>query len=110
MQYKFSLFLPVSVSGVLCIFMMNSLEFLNIFTYGANRFGRYPFSVYGRKILHLLTFCIPLALVQYYPLLFLTDENAHPAYLFFPCLSLLFIVPCWALFSLGIRCYKSAGS
>lgn len=91
-------------------FMMNSLEFLNIFTYGANRFGRYPFSVYGRKILHLLTFCIPLALVQYYPLLFLTNENAHPAYLFFPCLSLLFIVPCWALFSLGIRCYKSAGS
>lgn len=91
-------------------FTMNSLEFLNIFTYGARQFGRYPFSVYGKGILHLLTFCIPLALIQYYPLLFLIDETAHPIRMFLPCLALLFILPCLALFRLGIRNYKSAGS
>ncbi len=91
-------------------FTMNSLDFLNIFTYGAREFGRYPFSVYGKKILHFLTFCIPLALIQYYPLRFLIDEKAHPAGMFLPCLSLLFILPCYALFRFGIRRYKSAGS
>ncbi len=91
-------------------FTMNSLDFLNIFTYGARQFGRYPFSVYGKKILHLLTFCIPLALIQYYPLLFLIDGTAPTACMFLPCLSLLFIVPCQALFRYGIRRYKSAGS
>lgn len=91
-------------------FTMNSLNFLNIFTYGARQFGRYPFSVYGKRILHFLTFCIPLALIQYYPLLFLTDGTTHPICLFLPCLSLLFIVPCRALFRFGIRKYKSAGS
>ncbi|NBJ93390.1 ABC transporter permease [Parablautia muri] len=91
-------------------FTMNSLDFLNIFTYGARQFGRYPFSVYGKKILYLLTFCIPLALIQYYPLQFLMDETAHPARMFLPCFSLLFILPCRALFELGIRKYKSAGS
>ena len=102
-----------------CLFMfqaafaflsMNSLDFLNIFTYGARQFGRYPFSVYGKKILHFLTFCIPLALIQYYPLQFLIDDTAHPAGMFIPCLSLLFILPCYALFRFGIRKYKSAGS
>lgn len=91
-------------------FTMNSLDFLNIFTYGARQFGRYPFSVYGKKLLGFLTFCIPLALIQYYPLLYLMDETAHPAYWFVPCLFLLFLLPCRALFKLGIRKYKSAGS
>ena len=91
-------------------FTINNLDFLNIFTYGARQFGRYPFSVYGKRILCFLTFCIPLALIQYYPLLFLIDETAPPVYMFLPCLSLLFIVPCWALFRFGIRRYKSAGS
>lgn len=91
-------------------FTMNSLEFLNIFTYGARQFGRYPFSVYGKKILHLLTFCIPLAFIQYYPLLFLIDETAPTICMFLPCLALLFIVPCLALFKYGIRRYQSAGS
>lgn len=91
-------------------FTMNNLDFLNIFTYGARQFGRYPFSVYGKRILCFLTFCIPLALIQYYPLLFLIDKTVPPVYMFLPCLSLLFIVPCWALFRFGIRKYKSAGS
>lgn len=91
-------------------FTMDSVTFLNIFTYGARQFGRYPFSVYGKKVLNILTFCIPLALIQYYPLLFLIEEDTRPIYMFLPCLSLLFIVPCWALFRYGIHRYTSAGS
>lgn len=91
-------------------FTMDSLEFLNIFTYGARQFGRYPFSVYGRRVLYVLTFCVPLALVQYYPLRFMVDGEGQAVYMFLPCLSLLFIVPCWALFKLGISRYQSAGA
>lgn len=91
-------------------FTINSLDFLNIFTYGARQFGKYPFSVYGKGILYFLTFCIPLALVQYWPLLFLIGEKTSLLYAASPLLSLLFILPCRALFRLGIRRYKSAGS
>ena len=91
-------------------FSMNSLDFLNIFTYGARQFGRYPFSVYGKKILHFLTFCIPLALIQYYPLQFLIDDTAHQAAVFIPCLSLLFILPSYAFFRSALQKYNSARS
>ena len=91
-------------------FTLNSLDFLNIFTYGARSFGRYPFSVYGKGILWFLTVCIPLALVQYWPLLYLIGEKTAFWWALSPLLSLFFILPCWALFRLGIRKYKSSGS
>lgn len=91
-------------------FTVESLDFMNLFTYGARQFGRYPFSVYGSGILKFLTFVIPLALFQYYPLLYLLDKNQNPLFMFLPVIALLFLVPCFAFFRFGLSRYKSIGS
>lgn len=103
----FGLFL---LKAACCFFTVESLDFLNIFTYGARQFGRYPFSTYGTTVLKFLTFVIPLALFQYYPLLYLLDKEQNSLYILLPVLSLLFLIPCYAVFRFGMRKYKSTGS
>ncbi len=103
----FALFL---LSATFSFFTTQSLQFLDILTYGARSFGRYPFCVYGETVLKFLTFVIPLALVQYYPLLYLTERKTSPLYALSPAIALLFLAPCLAFFRFGISRYKSTGS
>ena len=103
----FSLFL---FKATFAFFTTQDLDFLNLFTYGAKEFGKYPFSVYGNVILNILTYIIPLALFQYYPLLYLVGRRTESYYIGFPLLSLIFLIPCCLLFRLGVRKYKSTGS
>lgn len=98
------------VNAAFAFFTIEGLEFMNIFTYGGREFGRYPFSVYGKNVLKFLTFIIPLALFQYYPLLYLLDREKSIFYIFAPLIGVLFLVPSCVLFRFGLRHYKSTGS
>ena len=91
-------------------FTVEGLEVMNILTYGAREHGRYPFSIYGNGVLKFLTYVVPLALVQYYPLLYLLGRETSWFHRFAPLLSLLFLLPCHLLFCVGLRHYKSTGS
>jgi len=91
-------------------FTTEGLEFMNILTYGGRNFGRYPFSIYGDEILRFLTYIIPLALFQYYPLLYLLGRTQNVFFMFTPLIGSLFIIPCYAFFRIGLRRYKSTGS
>ena len=103
----FGLFL---VYAAFSFFTIEGLEFMNIFTDGGREFGRYPFSIYGQGVLKFLTFVIPLALFQYYPLLYLLGMKRDALHMFSPLLSLLFLIPGYAFFRVGLRKYKSTGS
>ena len=103
----FSLFL---IYAAFTFFTLEGLEFMNIFIYGGREFGRYPLGIYGQSILRFLTFVIPLALVQYYPLLYLLGRETSPLYMLSPTIALLFMIPSYALFRYGLSCYKSTGS
>lgn len=116
-----TLFLMISCGGAVffslyiiyasfAFFTTEGLEFMNILTYGGREFGRYPYSIYGKRILKLLTYVVPLALIQYYPLLYLLDRVKNPFYIFTPVISLLFLIPSYAFFRIGLRRYKSTGS
>ena len=98
------------VYAAFSFFTLEGLEFMNIFTDGGREFGRYPFSVYGRDALRVLTYAVPLALVQYYPLLYLLGRETGVLYMFSPLLALLFAVPAYLLWRFGLRRYKSTGS
>ena len=91
-------------------FTVEGLEFMNILTYGGREFGRYPFEVYGRGVLRFLTYVVPLALFQYYPLLYLLGREQGVGYMLAPLLGLMFLVPCYVFFRVGLRRYKSTGS
>ncbi|MCL1792897.1 MAG: ABC-2 family transporter protein [Oscillospiraceae bacterium] len=103
----FGLFL---VYAAFSFFTIEGLEFMNVFTDGGREFGRYPFSVYGKNILRFLTFVIPLALFQYYPLLYLLDREQGAFFMFVPLIGALFLLPSYAFFRIGLRRYKSTGS
>jgi len=103
----FCLFL---MTAAISFFTVESMDILTVFTYGARQLGKYPFSVYGKEVLKFLTFVIPLALFQYYPLLYLIDRQSDVLYFLCPLFSLLFIIPAYALYQFGIRRFKSTGS
>ena len=102
----FGLFL---VNACICFFTLEHVETLNIFLDGPREYGKYPFGIYGKPVLLVLTFLVPLALVQHWPLQYLFDRG--PAwYGLLPIVSLLFLIPCTLLWRLGVRHYRSTGS
>ena len=98
------------IYAALCFFTLEGLEFMNVFTDGAREYGKYPVGVYGRKMLKICTFIVPYALVQYYPLLYLLDRRDGVEWILLPLLAILFLLPCYGLWRIGIRKYQSAGS
>ena len=98
------------VYATFAFFTTEGLEFMNILTYGGREFGRYPFSIYGNGVLKFLTFVVPLAMIQYYPLLYLLGREKSVLYLLSPLAGLLFLIPAYAFWRFGLRRYKSTGS
>ncbi len=98
------------VYAALCFFTTEGLEFMNVFIYGGREFGQYPFSVYGKRVLRFLTYIVPLALVQYYPFLYLIGRAGNTYYMFLPLVGSLFLIPCLLFWRFGVRHYKSTGS
>lgn len=98
------------VKAAFAFFTTEGLEFMNAFTYGGRDHGRYPYSIYGKEVLRFLTFVIPLALFQYYPLLYLLDIEQSIFYMLMPLFGLLFLIPSYTFFRYGLRHYKSTGS
>ena len=97
------------VNAGICFFTLEHVEALNIFVDGPREYGKYPFGIYGRPVLLVLTFLVPLALVQHWPLQYLFDRG--PAwYGLLPVVSLVFLIPCTLLWQLGVRHYRSTGS
>lgn len=103
----FGLFL---IYAAFSFFTIYGLEFMNVFTDGGREFGRYPFSVYGKDVLRFLTYIIPLALFQYYPLLYLLDIEKSALYMMAPLIGTLFLIPSYAFWRFGLSRYKSTGS
>lgn len=93
-----------------CFFTLEGLEFMNILTDGAREYGKYPVSVYGKRMLQFCTFVVPYALIQYYPLLYILGRSDKVWYIFLPLAASLFLIPCYLFWRIGVRHYKSSGS
>jgi len=103
----FGLFLTYAA---IAFFTIEGIEFMNIVTDGGREFGAYPFSIYGQGVLRFLTYAVPLALFQYYPLLYLIGVTDNVFYMLTPLLSLIFLLPCYGFWRFGLSKYKSTGS
>lgn len=97
------------INACVTFFTLEHLEALNIFMDGPREYGKYPFSIYGKPVLLILTFLVPLALVQHWPLQYLLDRGPW-WYGLLPLAALLFLIPCGLLWRLGVRHYRSTGS
>ena len=97
------------LSAAICFFTLEQVETINIFTNGTLEYGKYPFGIYGKGVLWIVTFLVPFALVQYWPMEFLFGRGPG-WYGALPLISLLFLLPCMGLWRLGVRHYRSTGS
>lgn len=98
------------VYASICFFTIEGLEFMNIFTDGGREFGKYPLNIYGEGILKFFTYIVPLALVQYYPLLYILGRSDNILFAFLPLGGLVFMIPAYIFWRFGIKHYKSTGS
>ena len=98
------------IYAALCFFTLEGLEFMNIFTDGAREFGKYPIGIYGEKALLFMTFFIPYALIQYYPLLYILGRRTGVLYVFLPLLACWFFIPALLFWKFGVKHYRSSGS
>ena len=97
------------INACVTFFTLEHIEALNIFMDGPREYGKYPFGIYGKPVLLILTFLVPLALVQHWPLQYLLDRGPW-WYALLPLAALLFLIPCGLLWRVGVRHYRSTGS
>ena len=121
-------YLPVVITGMTCFFgglfivgatitfwTVESIEAINIFTYGGSFMISYPMHIYMDWLRKLFTFIIPAAFLNYYPALYFLDKP-DPFGLppFAPFLSPLagfgVLLAALAFWRFGIRNYQSTGT
>ena len=120
--------LPLVVLSLVCFFgglfiigatitfwTVESIEVINIFTYGGSELMSYPMHIYQDWLRRFFTFIIPAGLLNYYPALFFLDK-ADPFNLpaFAPFLAPLAgpgtLILALAFWRFGIKHYQSTGS
>jgi ABC-2 type transport system permease protein len=122
------LYLPLVVLGQVCFFgglfvigatlsfwTIDSLEAVNIFTYGGSEMISYPMHIYQDWMRRFFTFVLPAIFLNYYPALFFLEKSdplQMPAFAPFlsPAVGLGVLAAALAFWNFGIRYYQSTGS
>jgi ABC-2 type transport system permease protein len=89
----------------LSFWTVDSLEVMNMATYGGQFLTQYPLTIYGDVLRSFFTFVIPMAFINYYPTLWLlgkSDPLGGPIGL----LALLAPFVCVAVFAVGVALWR----
>lgn len=108
-----SIFTGIFILGAtVCFWTVEGLEVINIFTDGGREIAQYPLTIYNKWIMRFFTFIIPFGCFNYLPLMYLTDRAGDKPilYMLTPLFGVLFIIPCIAIWNLGVKRYLSTGS
>ncbi len=106
-----TIFASIFIIGAsFCFVTIQGLEVVNIFTDGSRQLNQYPMGIYKKIVRILFTFVIPLTIVNYYPIKYLTGSTTNIIYVFLPLLSIIFLMFSILIFNLGVKKYSSTGS
>ena len=94
---------------------IESLEIINILTYGGREVSQFPVTVYGAWLRRFFTFVVPVACVSYFPVCaFLGKTEVLGTSLLFqimsPLLGLVFLAAMLLFWDHGEKRYRSTGS
>lgn len=103
------------VGATITFWTIDSIEVINIFTYGASEMISYPMHIYPAWLRNFFTYFLPAALLNYYPALYFLDRPdpfGLPGYMPFlaPVAGGLVLLAALAFWRFGIRHYQSAGT
>jgi len=103
------------LQATLAFWTVESLEVMNVLTYGGVQAAQYPLNIYAAWFRRLLTFGVPLACVAYYPILAILkrpDPLGAPDWLlpFTPVAGFAFLGLALLAWRAGMARYTSTGS
>ena len=103
------------LQATMCFWTTESLELMNILTYGGRETASYPLPIYHRFFRRFFTFVVPLACVGYFPVVAVlgVDDPLGTSRLFqvsAPLAGFAFLGVAIGIWQLGVRRYTSTGS
>ncbi len=102
------------LEAVVCFFSVQSIEIVNILTYGGRQACQYPVDLYPGPIRRLFTWVVPVALTLQFPLSSILGQPmlaADPVWLWImPMSGFVFFALIAQLWRIGVRHYRSTGS
>lgn len=100
------------IQATLSFWTVETLELMNLTTYGGLQMGQYPMSIYSRPFRLIFTFIVPLSCVIYYPLASLLKLETIPLWIgvIAPLSGLAFLGLAYKLWGYGVTHYSSTGS
>ena len=103
------------IGATITFWTIESIELMNIFTYGGSEMISYPMHIYPRFLRRFFTFFLPAIFLNYYPAIYILempDPLKMPA--ISPWLSapagLLMIMIAYFIWQFGLRHYQSTGT
>lgn len=111
-----AIFGALFVAGaVFQFYAQDAAEVQNAFTYGGTTLLQYPPTVFGKELVGAVTFVLPLAFVNWMPVLYVLDRDnplGLPAQLAFtpPLVAAVCCAASALLWRVGLRAYRSTGS
>ena len=103
------------LQATMCFWTTESLELMNILTYGGVETASYPLPIYHRMFRRFFTFVVPLACIGYFPIVAVlgVDDPLGTTLWFQVCAPLagfVFFGVAVGVWQLGVRRYTSTGS
>lgn len=100
------------IGAGICVFTVENLEFINIFTNGAKEVAYYPINIYSKWLSNIFTFIIPVACFNYLPISYLLGYGSLPqiVYALSPFIGILFVIPCLLFFLWCVKKYQGTGT
>lgn len=111
-----ALFMGIMVlQATLAFWTVDSLEIMNLLSYGGVQAAQYPLNIYAAWFRRVLTFALPLACVAYYPVLAILrrpDPLGAPDWLLplAPIAGFAFLALSFVAWRIGMARYASTGS
>jgi ABC-2 type transport system permease protein len=102
----------IVIQATVAFWTIETLEVMNITTFGGLEAGQYPMSIYNWKFRFLFTYIIPLACVGYYPVAILLGHEPLPLIfgLLAPFAGIVFLLLACKFWKYGVVHYQSTGS
>lgn len=100
------------LQATMCFWTIESLEMMNILTYGGVETAQYPLGVYRRAFRNLFTYVVPLGCISYFPVATALEKTAWPTVVGWaaPAAGFAFLAAAAAMWRVGVRHYASTGS
>lgn len=103
------------IQASISVWSIKSLEVMNAFTYGGVETGQYPLSAYMPWFRNIFIFIIPIALFNYFPLLYVFDKkelypNLSFLYPYSWMGTIVFFFLAHKFFMFAVKKYQSTGS